>query len=67
VLVLDEPMTGLDVENEAAVRNALQRLMRGKTCLLITHDLDSAANADRVLILDHGHVAEQSSPLELIA
>lgn len=67
VLVLDEPMTGLDVENEAAVRNALQRLMRGKTCLLITHDLASAANADRVLVLEHGHIVEQSSPLELIA
>jgi ABC-type multidrug transport system fused ATPase/permease subunit len=67
ILVLDEPMTGLDIENEAAVRDALQRLMRGKTCLLITHDLASAANADRVLILKHGHICEQSNPLELIA
>jgi ABC-type multidrug transport system fused ATPase/permease subunit len=67
VLVLDEPMTGLDVENEAAVRNALQRLMRGKTCLLITHDLDSAANADRVLVLEQGEIVEQAVPLELIA
>ena len=67
ILVLDEPMTGLDVENEAAVRNALQRLMRGKTCVLITHDLASAADADRVLILDHGRIREQSNPLELIA
>jgi len=49
------------------VRNALQRLMRGKTCLLITHDLDSAANADRVLVLDQGHILEQADPLELIA
>jgi ABC-type multidrug transport system fused ATPase/permease subunit len=67
ILVLDEPMTGLDAENEAAVRDALHRLMRGKTCLLITHDLASAANADRVLILKHGHICEQSNPLELIA
>jgi ATP-binding cassette, subfamily B, bacterial len=67
ILVLDEPMTGLDVENEAAVRVALQRLMRGKTCLLITHDLTAAAKADRVLVLDHGHLREQSNPLELIA
>jgi ABC-type multidrug transport system fused ATPase/permease subunit len=67
ILVLDEPMTGLDIENEAAVRDALQRLMRGKTCLLITHDLASAANADRVLILKHGHICEESNPLELIA
>lgn len=67
VLVLDEPMTGLDVENEAAVRNALQRLMHGKTCLLITHDLASAADADRVFMLDHSHLVEQADPLELIA
>ena len=66
ILVLDEPMTGLDIESELAVRDALQRLMRGKTCLLITHDLDSAAAADRVLMLEHGRIIEQGDPLELI-
>jgi ABC-type multidrug transport system fused ATPase/permease subunit len=66
ILVLDEPMTGLDIESEEAVRDALQRLMRGKTCLLITHDLAAAAAADRVLILEHGRIVEQGNPLELI-
>ena len=66
ILVLDEPMTGLDIESEIAVRDALQRLMRGKTCLLITHDLHSAAAADRVLMLEHGRIIEQGNPLELI-
>ena len=66
ILVLDEPMTGLDIESEAAVRDALQRLMRGKTCLLITHDLASAAAADRVLILEHGRIVEQGEPWKLI-
>ena len=66
ILVLDEPMTGLDIESEMAVRDALQRLMRGKTCLLITHDLASAAAADRVLILENGRIVEQGDPLELI-
>jgi ATP-binding cassette subfamily B protein len=66
ILVLDEPMTGLDIESEIAVREALDRLMRGKTCLLITHDLLSAAAADRVLILEHGRIVEQGNPLELI-
>ncbi|MEN3330166.1 MAG: ATP-binding cassette, subfamily bacterial [Acidobacteriota bacterium] len=56
ILVLDEPMTGLDVESEAAVREALNRLMRGKTCLAITHDLAAAATADRVLILENGRM-----------
>ena len=66
ILVLDEPMTGLDIESEVAVRDALQRLMRGKTCLLITHDLLSAAAADRVLMLENGRIVEQGNPLELI-
>lgn len=66
ILVLDEPMTGLDVESEEAVRDALQRLMRGKTCVLVTHDLQSAAAADRVLILERGRIVEQGNPLELI-
>jgi ATP-binding cassette, subfamily B, bacterial len=64
ILVLDEPMTGLDIESEAAVRDALQRLMRGKTCLAITHDLASAAASDRVLILENSDVIE-CNPLDL--
>lgn len=60
ILVLDEPMTGLDVESEAAVRDALNRLMRGKTCLAITHDLAAAATADRVLLLEDSRIVEQS-------
>src|SRR5439155_1714743 len=48
ILILDEPMTGLDVESEAKVREALDRLMTGRTCLMITHDLQSIAHADLV-------------------
>jgi ABC-type multidrug transport system fused ATPase/permease subunit len=59
ILVLDEPMTGLDIESEAAVRVALQRLMRGKTCLAITHDLAAAAASDRVLRLEDSRIVEQ--------
>jgi ABC-type multidrug transport system fused ATPase/permease subunit len=66
ILILDEPMTGLDSESEEAVRDALERLMHGKTCLLITHDLGSAAGADRVLILENGRIVEQGTPLELL-
>ena len=66
ILVLDEPMTGLDVESEEAVRDALDRLMEGKTCLLITHDLSSASSADRVLILEHGRIVEQGEPVKLM-
>jgi len=59
ILILDEPMTGLDVESEAKVREALERLMVGKTCLLITHDLEAAAEADRILVLEEGRIVEQ--------
>ncbi len=58
ILVLDEPMTGLDVESEAKVRDALKHLMAGKTCLLITHALQAAAAADLVLVLEEGRIVE---------
>lgn len=61
VLILDEPMTGLDVESEIAVREAMNRLMEGKTCLLITHDLQNAAEADWVLMLENGRIEQQGT------
>lgn len=62
ILILDEPMTGLDAASEMAVREALQRLMAGRTCLLITHDLQAARDVDRILLLDDGHIVEQGPP-----
>jgi ATP-binding cassette subfamily B protein len=67
ILILDEPMRGLDVESEAAVREALKRLMAGKTCLLITHDLQAVAEADLVLLLDEGRIVECGRHGELMA
>jgi ATP-binding cassette subfamily B protein len=67
ILILDEPMTGLDVQSEAAVREALDRLMEGRTCILITHDLPSAAKADRILLLGDGCIIDQGSHAELLA
>jgi ATP-binding cassette subfamily B protein/subfamily B ATP-binding cassette protein MsbA len=67
ILILDEPMTGLDVESEAKVREALDRLMAGKTCVLITHDLQSVAGADQVLMLEEGRILERGSHAELLA
>jgi ATP-binding cassette, subfamily B, bacterial len=66
ILILDEPMTGLDVESEMAVKDALHRLMANKTCLLITHDLQSALEADLVLILGDGRIVEQGRPADLL-
>ena len=57
LVILDEPTTGLDVQNERAVVQALERLTAGRTTFVITHDLELAAAADVVLRLDGGRVA----------
>jgi len=67
ILILDEPMTGLDVESEAKVREALDRLMSAKTCLMITHDLQSIADADLVLVLEAGQIVERGKHRDLVA
>ena len=59
IVVLDEPMTGLDADSEARVQEALRRLTRGKTCLLITHNLEAAERADLVLVLRRSGIAER--------
>jgi len=67
ILLLDEPMTGLDVEAESKLKEALDRLMAGKTCILITHDLKAAAKADRVLLLEEGRITNSGTHDELLA
>jgi len=67
VLILDEPMTGLDAESEARVQEALDRLMARRTSFLITHDLHAVSGADLVLLLEDGRIVEQGSHAELIS
>jgi len=59
VLILDEPMTGLDANSEALVSEALEKLMQGKTCLIITHDPKAAAGTDCILRLQDGKIGRQ--------
>jgi len=66
ILLLDEPTTGLDEENEAAVIEALEKLAIGRTTFLITHDLRFASRADRIFYLDGGTLVEDGSPEELL-
>jgi len=67
ILILDEPMAGLDVESETKVREALDRLMAGRTCLMITHDLQSIADANLALLLEGGRIVERGTHRELMA
>lgn len=67
ILILDEPLRGLDELSESRVRLALKRVMRGRTSLLITHDLDDALEVDLVLVLEDGRIVEQGAPRELLS
>jgi ATP-binding cassette, subfamily B, bacterial len=67
ILLLDEPTTGLDVESEKLVMEALERLMEGKTTLLIGHKLTLIERADHVLVIDRGRIVESGTPAELEA
>jgi ATP-binding cassette subfamily B protein/subfamily B ATP-binding cassette protein MsbA len=66
ILLLDEPMTGLDGLTEAKVHQALTRLVAGKTSLLVTHDLQAVADADQILVLEAGELVEQGRHEELM-
>ena len=58
ILILDEALSAVDAANEAAIRQALDRLMTGRTTLILAHRLSSVIDADRILVLDHGRVVE---------
>jgi ATP-binding cassette subfamily B protein len=66
VLILDEPSTGLDRQNERDVLEAMERLHEGRTTFLITHDLDHAAEADLIIYLQDGKIQERGTHFELL-
>ncbi|MEU6351788.1 ABC transporter ATP-binding protein [Streptomyces sp. NPDC047072] len=67
VLVLDEPTTGLDALAARRVVKPLRRLMAGRTTIMITHDLNLAPDADRILVVDRGRIVEVGRHEELLA
>lgn len=67
ILLLDEPTSSLDSEAEAQVQDALEKLMRGRTVLMIAHRLSTVKEADLICVLDNGYIAELGAHDELMA
>ncbi|MFN2228078.1 MAG: ATP-binding cassette domain-containing protein, partial [Anaerolineae bacterium] len=67
LLVLDEATANLDPEVEALVQEALGRLLRGRTALLIAHRLATVYRADRILVLDGGRLVQEGTHADLVA
>ena len=67
ILVLDEATSALDAESEHLVKDALDRLMKGRTTLVIAHRLSTVVDADRVVVLDHGKIVQQGNHRSLLA
>ena len=67
IILLDEATASLDAENESVIQEALSRLIKDKTVLIIAHRMRTVANADHIVVLKDGVVAEEGSPDELDA
>ncbi|MDX3133021.1 ABC transporter ATP-binding protein [Streptomyces europaeiscabiei] len=67
VLILDEATSSLDVPGERAVQRAMSTVLRGRTAVVIAHRLSTVEIADRVLVMEHGHIVEDGTPADLIA
>jgi len=65
--VLDEATSALDTETERAVQQAFDTLARGRTTITIAHRLSTVRNADQIIVLDHGHIAEVGNHASLLA
>jgi ATP-binding cassette subfamily B protein len=65
VILLDEATASLDAENETAIQEALSKLIKNKTVLIIAHRMRTIANADHIIVLKDGVVAEEGTPAEL--
>ena len=66
VILLDEATASLDPENEVEVQRAIDTLVNGRTVIVIAHRLKTIMNADRIVVLDNGRIAEQGTHAELM-
>jgi len=66
ILILDEATSSLDVETESLIQSSLNKLVKGRTTIAIAHRLSTLRNADRLIVLDEGQVAEVGTHMELL-
>lgn len=66
ILLLDEATSALDAESEYLVQQAIHKNLKGHTVVVVAHRLSTIENADKIIVLDHGHIVEQGSHKELI-
>jgi subfamily B ATP-binding cassette protein MsbA len=67
ILILDEPTAGLDSQSSTLVLEALRRLIVGRTTLMITHQMQTVQEADRIVVLDGGRICEEGTHAALLA
>lgn len=67
ILLLDEPTSALDATTEEAVMRTINELMEGRTTLMVTHRLNTAHRFDRIVVLEHGRIAEEGTGADLLA
>jgi ATP-binding cassette, subfamily B, bacterial len=67
VLILDEATSSLDSESEGLIQQAMERLMKGRTSIVIAHRLSTVRSLDRILVFDRGEIVEQGTHAALTA